>query len=596
VRISSFQAVSFSFCLVALSVSSCSFHDPTPELRKREAKAELAEVQTTDELSSLLHSLPLLGRFDRDALLREFTNSINAWGNSKPQDSAWKKTELVTSLAQPVQAFDFAQRLDRFQLGAPESEFLWQCRLFQDISNWVLDAPYQDTLFAPWLSKKKESLPAQDALKLEQTLKLFDWTIRNIALEGEAKAIEKPMLDPIIPDQENTLGCRTLPWQTAIFGHGDAIQRIRVFTQLLFQQKIEAVCLAIEAEASPSKRHLWAIGVPIGDELYLFEPRLGLPMPIGDEAGVATLRMATEDPSILRRAKVPGRFDYAYTSSDLARVVALLDVEPFSVGYAMHVIEESLAGQNRMRLACDPEQIRSELSRIAPSIKMELWSNPWLAHGFNLMVRQQVYDKTPFGLKYQVENGAYIYDTILSNARLAHFRGQFETSHDVNGAPNRYMTSRVDEASLEKLPFDQDTQQRLQVIRMPSESQNDFQNRVSFLQKSFRLAKHDSHFFLGALQFDIGNWDSSIDWLDKRLMRVAGTERWRPQARYLIGRAFEQKADIKKSIEWLKSEGVPQEAGNRIRARLIEKRVDLGSLSPRTHFGRLSVAQSLSSR
>ncbi len=587
-KIFSVQTVRFLFLLVSVSLSACSFHDPTPELRKREAKAQQAEGQTTDELVSLLHSLPLVGRFDRDAILREFSNSINAWGNSKPKDNTWKESNLVASLAPSVQAFDFAQRLNRFQLEGPESEYLWQCRLFQDISNWVLEAPYQDSLFAPWLSSKKKSLSTQDALKLEQTLKLFDWTIRNIALEGEAKAIEKPLIDPVKPDPENALGCRTLPWQTAIFGHGDAIQRIRVFTQLLFQQKIEAVCLAIESEDSPKTRQLWAIGVPIGEELYLFEPRFGLPMPIGDEAGVATLRIATEDPSILRRAKVPGRFDYAYTSSDLARVVALLDVEPFSIGYAMHVLEQALAGENRMRLACDPEAIRSQLSRIAPDIKMELWSNPWLAHAFNIMVRQQVHDKTPFGMKYQVENGAYIYDTILSNARLAHFRGQFETTHDVNGAPNRYMMSRVDDASLERLPYDQDTQNRLQVIRLQSESQNDFQNRVGFLQQSFRLAKHDSHFFLGVLQFDIGNWDSSIDWLDKRLIQVAGTERWRPHARYLIGRALEQKLDLKKSIEWLKSEEVPQEAGNRIRARLIEKRASVGSLSPSQRFGKLA--------
>jgi hypothetical protein len=571
VRNSICQSILPAWVFLSISLTSCSLHDPTPELREREAKAGRAEVEATDELGSLMHSLPILGRFDRDGLLREFTNAMNAWGNSKPKFGSWKKPEILASLPAAIQSLDFAQRLDRFQFGAPESEYLWQCRLFRDISNWVLERPYRDQVFSPWLESKKQSLSLQDALQLEQSLKLFDWTVRNVALEGEASGIEKPIIDPVPLQSDAGVGCRTLPWQTAMFGHGDAIQRIRVFTQLLFQQNIPAVFLAVEASESPATRQLWAVGVPVGDELYLFEPRLGLPLPLADEPGVATFRNATEEPSILRRAKVPGRFDYAFTSADLSHLVALMDVEPFAIGYGMRVLEQHLAGENRMRLTCDPEVIRSQIATIAPHLKIELWNNPWLAHEINLMVRQQVNDKTPFGINYQIENGAYLYDTVLSNSRLAHFRGQFETTHDVNGAPNRYMSSRIDDASLEKLPYDLETQFKLQVLRMQTESQEDFQNRVGFLQKSFRLAKLDANFFLGALQFDIGNWDSSIDWLEKRLYRVPGAERWRPQASYLIGRAFEQKGDVKKALEWLKTEGVPQEAGNRIRARLIEK-------------------------
>ncbi len=580
VRKSNYRTVLPVLVFISISLTSCSVHDPTRELREREAKSGQAEAEAIDELGSLMHALPMLGRYDRDALLREFTNTINAWGNSKPKALDWKKSELLQSLPESIRSFDFAQRLDRFQFGAPESEYLWQCRLMRGIGEWVLDRPYHDQVFIPFLESKKQSLSADEALKLEQSLKLFDWTIRNVALEGEAKGIEKPIIDPISPQQDGSIGCRTLPWQTAMFGHGDAVQRIRVFTQLLFQQNIPAVFLAIEAVESPKTRQLWAVGVPIGDELYLFEPRLGLPLPIADEPGVATFRSASENSSILRRAKVPGRFDYPFTSDDLSRVVALIDVEPFSLGYAMHVLERHLSGENRMRLSCDTETIRSQLSRIVPNMKVELWSNPWLAHEINLMVRQQVNDKTPFGITYQIENGAYIYDTVLSGSRLAHFRGEFETTHDINGAPNRYMSSRIDDASLEKLPYDRDTQFKLQVLRFQTESQEDFQNRVGLLQKSFRLAKLDSNFFLGVLQFDVSNWDSSIDWLDKRLVRVADTERWRPQASYLIARAFEQKGDVKKSLEWLKTEGVPQEAGNRIRARLIEKREAPGSLSP----------------
>ncbi|MFN9916634.1 MAG: tetratricopeptide repeat protein, partial [Pirellulaceae bacterium] len=70
---------------------------------------------------------------------------------------------------------------------------------------------------------------------------------------------------------------------------------------------------------------------------------------------------------------------------------------------------------------------------------------------------------------------------------------------------------------------------------------------------------------------DLANVDASIDWLDKRLVQGGGTERWRPHAYYLLGRCFEEKGDLPKAAEYYKGENLPQEAGNRIRLRLLER-------------------------
>ena len=44
---------------------------------------------------------------------------------------------------------------------------------------------------------------------------------------------------------------------------------------------------------------LWAIGIPVGKQLYLLEPRLGIPLPGPDQKGVATLEQAQQDRRVL---------------------------------------------------------------------------------------------------------------------------------------------------------------------------------------------------------------------------------------------------------------------------------------------------------
>jgi hypothetical protein len=578
--------------LCTVLLTGCFQDDGARELRQREARVNQEQIEASDELSTTFQALPVLGRFDRDYQMREFCNATNAWGSLKSPHVVWQAPWLLKSLPSAVQDSDIAKRLTRFEMTAAESEYLWQCKLCKQIGHWVIQRPYRDSLFVPWLEETKKKLPEEAANQLEIALKLFDWTVRNIALEGQANDIETAPIDPSSPSNDNQLGYRTLPWQTILFGHGDSVQRGRVFTQLLFQQGLSAFYIAIPSDdpAKKGQRSLWAIGVPIHDAIYLFEPRFGLPLPLADEAAVSTWAQAKSDPSVLRRAKLPGRFDYPTTANDLSRAIVLLDIEPFAMGLAMRILEDSLAGENRIRLIEDVDKLQARLTAIAPELTIELWSMPWLAQIFNQMIRQQVKDRTPFGITYQVERSAYLYETVLWDARLSHFRGEFETTLDINGAPNRYMSSRIDEASLEKLPYDVETQYSLQIVRLPNEKQEEFQFRIHQMQQSFRFTKLDSHFFLGSLQFDIGNWNASIDWMDERLLQIAGTEKWQPHAKYILARAFEQKANVgsaneksaknseesssarAQALQWLKCENVPQEAGNRIRARLLEKK------------------------
>ena len=65
------------------------------------------------------------------------------------------------------------------------------------------------------------------------------------------------------------------PWQTLLFGHGDAWQRARVFLLLCRQQGIQAVLLAFPGRTTPPRPRAWLPAVLIADQLYLFDVRLG---------------------------------------------------------------------------------------------------------------------------------------------------------------------------------------------------------------------------------------------------------------------------------------------------------------------------------
>ncbi len=111
-----------------------------------------------------------------------------------------------------------------------------------------------------------------------------------------------------------------------LYGRGDFIERGRVFTALAQQREIEACWIALKLPSSPATK-IWSIGVWIGDNCYLFEPKLGLPIMDSDTASPVTLAQVQSDERILRRLDIPGRFDYAVNPGDTKQLSFLLDME-----------------------------------------------------------------------------------------------------------------------------------------------------------------------------------------------------------------------------------------------------------------------------
>ena len=533
---------------------------------------QAAGKEKRDSIKEAFRYLPQLIRLDRSAALREIQYQMNTWSKSAKTSDAWKAPEMLQTVPVALRTLDLAKRMDKLEFGEPECEYLLQSQILTKLSKWVLDSPYRDGLFRSWLQKQKQMLSADDWNQLEVTMKLFDWTICNVGVDGQPNDVEKLVSYPESPLSDTAPVYRQLPWQTLMFARGDVWQRARVFTQLAFCSGIDCVALALPSESGATENaslRLWCIGVPIGKSIYLFEPNWGLPIPSQADDGIATLQEARDNPNVLRRAKIPGFFEYPVEQKDLSNVLALMDLEPFATSQSMHVLEQSLTGDNRLRIASNSDTFEERLKSIDPKLTVRHWNAPWLAQAYNLSLRSRLDEQSPFSLTYVGNYGAYISDTPISQARNLHLLGKFNTNIESTGALKSYMDVRVDEQTLKKLETDKDTQASLGIVRRPNQPLELFQMQIQQAQIFFRRSKFDVAMFLGMANFDLQKLDTSIDWLTTRLLRLPATEKWHAQAHYLVGRAYEEQGKVAEAIEEYKFDKSPQAAGNRIRIRKL---------------------------
>lgn len=566
-------ALLIGLLLIGLLLIGSGCQDPAQRVLEENMLDSVEKKENRDSLREAFQYLPQLIRLDRTVAMQEINYQLNTWSSSVSNPPEWSASALLESIPASLRTVDFADRMTKLEFGEPECEFMLQCHLMRQLSTWILELPYRDALFAKWLEEERQSFGSNDGVKLETAMKLFDWTVRNVALEGAPQESERLLTNPDLPLTDSAPIYRQLPWQTLMFARGDAWQRGRVFTQLCFSQGIDCVVLALPSLTGASENsalRLWCIGVPVGQELYLFEPHWGLPLPSPNGPGVATLRMAKSDPNVLRRAKLPGRFDYPVEAKDLTRLIALIDAEPFVAGRTMYTLERSLTGENRQRLSMDPNAFEHQLGTIDPDIEVRLWNVPWLAHVYNLEVRRRLDDMSPFSYQYMERFGIYVTDTPMSRARMLHFQNKLLSTIQSDGALKTYMEFRVDEETLRELEYDRKTQKDFGIAKKPSESAESFAAQIAMLQTAARKSKYDIAILLAMANMDLDKKDTSIDWLTKRLLEIKGTDRWHAHAHYLLGRNLEAQGKIAEAIEEYKFEASPQAAGNRIRIRRLE--------------------------
>ncbi len=258
-----------------------------------------------------------------------------------PTLSPGRRAELKAYFNLPDDAL---AEIDGTHYSKLDAAYLEQCLLFRDAGR------------SPGLS-----VPELRNRWLDRVRLAFAWTVRQVRLEEEPEVARR--IDPL-----------TLPPGYVLRrGVGSPLERALVFLALLEQlgppEKVRG-CLVFCPEKDDGEPTLWACGVLVEgkDDLYLFDPRLGLPLPGKDGKGIATLGGLIKEPALLQPLSDAGSLKYTPAGRLVSRARLNLVASLSGLAPRMKHLEEKVLGSAvPVRLAQDVEAARTAFTSAAKS-------------------------------------------------------------------------------------------------------------------------------------------------------------------------------------------------------------------------------------
>ncbi len=563
--------------LLALSLAGISgcFSKRTRDRSEAYAQAIEEQKTKTDNLRNAIRYLKQLTPTNRKQAAKEVQLELNTWMLTVDRSRAeYSPSNLLREFSKevPPETLNLVGCANPLQLEFSywDTDYLYGCRTAKLVSDWVCAFPVRDNLIEPLLEKYALHLSPDDKLKLFNAYKLFDWSIRNVALTQAGASVEERTTDPRGPVQDDGMGYAYLPWENLLFSYGDFIERGRVFGALADQQGIDTVWISVGAkDGQPGA--LWSLGVVIADEILLFEPKLGMPILDPDKVELATLKQAQENERILRRLDLAGQFDYSYTKADIQECEFLIDAAPTAASARMKMLEQVLLGDERMVLYKDLDGLAKRLGEMLPNHRVGVWHVPLLAQVQAAAVRERLDNPSPFSMAYMAQNGVWLIENPAAIGRRKHLAGEFENTLDANGALRTYMDASIADDLIAKLPYDPDVQHQLGVNRIPGEPKEQFDAKIAQTQYLLSISKIDSQYLLAQLHFDRGNFKSSEFFWKEKVLSDEAAQKWWPTGHYTLARIYQETNQVDKAAAELQFEGSPQEAGNRLRLRYLKR-------------------------
>ncbi|WP_153558370.1 hypothetical protein [Roseimaritima sediminicola] len=563
--------------LLGAVVGCDSDRDKFREIQVRQQR-RIEAATSVNHLEEAFDLFSRLGESDLEAASRQINYHLNAWSESQePESAAASDTadasrsleRLLKTWRGRIDAEQLQRQLSSREFQAGDVEHFRLQYLLHKISNWSLDRRQID----PWLERRveAESLAEQSAYRLRVASRLFDWVIRNVQLEP-MQLPSPPFSPPAMPTglEFDGAGYRQTNWETLWRGSGDALQRAGLFLQLCRHAGLDACLLGLPAEDQPQPVP-WMCGVLIDGRLYLFDTALGLPVPGPDEEGIATLAEARGEPSVLRRLRVAGVFEYPYTHEDIQQCIALLYATPELLSDRMRRLTEHLLGDQRMNLHLDAAAVARRLDDVPGVAGVRLWHVPLEAEAYQQTIEDALRDNIDLNRWYFGRWGLIAPQSPLGKARWRHLEGQFDNDPQraIDGARVLYMQQRRPEFELADLALDVQLQAEYDLQRLPRESEMQYQQRIAGMQQVLRAAKRTATFWLALMHVEEANWSSAEKWLEDRVLDNPEAVQWHSLARYNLARTEERLENWQRAEQLYKTDGDPQEQGNRIRARLL---------------------------
>lgn len=211
--------------------------------------------------------------------------------------------------------------------------------------------------------------------ELTRVRRVFDWMVRQIQLVPAGS-----LGDAQLP-QASVRPYDVLVRGMATESEGVWAERGWLFLALCRQLGLDAGLITYTPPGGKTPV-VWCEAVLIDKKPYLFDARIGLPIPGPNGDGVATLDEAMTDPRVLDRMDLPGQSAYGTNRAALngssSQIGILIDSSNRYFAPRMKLLQESLAGKNLTVLYRDPAEQRDRwLQALGPRAgKVELWELP----------------------------------------------------------------------------------------------------------------------------------------------------------------------------------------------------------------------------
>ena len=587
-----------------------------------------------DDLARSIDFVKSEVRFEQAEFISGVTNGLNRWASyskDKLIDSSWAADATVQPLVEQYAELPVSQRLGELNFLNTDSYYLQQSYWISLVSDRMAASQrYQPfelyRLAADNMDASKSDKPvdeifkqlngidnADDAQHLAESAKVFDWICRNINLESDAPIDESEIEDLALdPDKEGAaagvpgLGYQRYPWQTMLYGRGDYVERAKLMMLMLRHLQIDSVMLAAGETAKP-----WAVAVNIGGDYFLFDTKLGLPIP-GEKLGsIATLAMVQKNPKLLTSLdlttdeSLADNTKYWIRPDDLNSLTALLYASPDAASKRMKALQGDLdvelrkltslasnksdtsenesslqSNNNRMLISCGLDQTKERLTKV-DGVTFEPWDIAFKTHQYRGVIRTAIErgsseDEAKLGWFYRTEayvNGFRPYRT----ARGRFFKAKFQVVEDKRSlnALQGWKNQMFSDDDIGNLSTDADMQ-RIHGIRQENQNSQAFANTLASVQSQMRLIRIDAKLFMAQSLFDNANEGGIRGWLEDLKANSSDDPfddngRWNDAVNYLLSRSFESQKLYDEAIEIYQQEGLNQSHGNILRSRLLKQ-------------------------
>jgi hypothetical protein len=595
-------------CTASLMMSGCGGQPvvgPGPTVST--AKATAAR---DDDLHNGLRYVRLMSEYDYDKASEKALGSLNSWLAASTDNREFKVDPLRAQLPKEIKPFFPGDGLagNKFRsddflffrqfLPAPATQpaiaegvrsgdfrYLHESYLFHKIAEWAVKQP-SDPQTEAWLDEHAKSLDEKSARKLREVTRLFDWTIRHLQLEPAPPeppraasgptsngTPERPAFPPALEGKPGP-GYLIFPGHLVVAGRADYVQRAWIFCLLARQIECDVVMLAFE-NAETNRHDPWATGAIIGDQIYLFDTRLGLPIPLDNDQGIATLAQVRENESLLRRLDLSTEMVYPANKDNLKRLVALVEFCDAALSKRMSVLESRLTGEEQMVLAVHPSQIAAAAQKAGVS-QVYPWRIAYDTLLFRASMDASLRKDFAFFMKYYTFEMPFISPNLLAKARYKHLGADFTGDGETGGALDTYMDARVSNEMIQRLEETEEGKNLLNMKMMGERelTQADKQQMIAAQKTSMAISKLHASYFMGQAQYDLGAFPLAEEWFQKRNLETNPTGPWTVGAKYGLARSLEMQKKYREAREIYLADQSAQKEGNLLRARRLKALAD----------------------